>query len=205
MVVLTFLPSPCSLRSTQGPAHPTTPGAHASSKGKAGRPDQLWRVSNMSWARAKRDSCAERICVLLSVYLRPCREGRPVPGDPCAGANMAIEEGHGIRYFYGTKDTSGSLGLFVWIYITCILLYLVALNFTSFLRCSGAGGPATSGRQTVAQIHLNLSHSFLFLFQKISKPSGVARHNEVCVHPSQIISFPLFPCLSVADSGSQSP
>ena len=116
MVVLTFLPSPCPLRSTQGSTDSTTTDAHASSKGKAGRPDELWRVSNMSWALTERDSCAKRVRLLLSVYLRPRGEVGQVSGDAFAGANMAIEEGHGVRYFMSKG--------YIWIVLTlCVNLY----------------------------------------------------------------------------------
>ena len=97
----------------------------------------------MSWARAERDSGAERVCLLLSVYPCPRREVRQVPGDAFAGANMAIEEGHGVRYFYEERIHLDRLGPFLFI---CIPLYLVALHFAPFLRSvhSGAGGSATS-------------------------------------------------------------
>ncbi len=118
MVVLTVLPSPCSYRSTQGSTDSTTTDAYTSSKGKAGRPDQLWRVPNMSWARSERDSCAKWVRLLLSVYLRPRGEVGEVSGDAFAGANMAIEEGHGVAYFYEQRIHLDRLGLL------CVNLYL---------------------------------------------------------------------------------
>jgi len=105
----------------------------------------------MSRPCAERDSRAERVRILLSVYLRTCREGGEVPGDACACADMAIEKGHGVRYFYDKGYFWISLGLMRG--SICVPLYLVALNFASFLSVfrGGAGGPATSGRQIMAK------------------------------------------------------
>lgn len=76
-------------------------------------------------------------------------------------------------------------------------VYLIALNFASFLQGSaGAGGPATSDRQTVAKY----ISTFLILipFQKNSELSGGARHNEVCAHELRLsLSFHLSGCQSL--------
>jgi len=145
MVVLAIFPSSCSLRSTQGPAHSTTSDAHTSSKGKASRPDQLCRVSNMSRTGAERDSCPERVCILLSLYLRPRGESGQVPSDACTSADMAIEEGHGVDI--STDKVYLWIGLDLMHGSIYVLLYLVTLNFASFLHpvYAGTGGPATSG------------------------------------------------------------
>ena len=66
----------------------------------------------MSWARAERDSCAKRVRLLLSVYLHPRRKVGQMSGNAFAGANMAIEEGYGVRYFYEQRIHPDRLGPF---------------------------------------------------------------------------------------------
>ena len=45
-----------------------------------------------------------------------------MPGDACTGADMATEEGHGIRYIYGQRIHLDHLGSYAWIYVCVIVL-----------------------------------------------------------------------------------
>ena len=115
----------------------------------------------MSWARAERDSGAERVCLLLSVYPCPRREVGQVPSDAFAGANIAIEEGHGVRYFYEERIHLDRLGPFLWIYIHMYTLVLgsSALCSISSLCSFGSRWFGNFRLTNSDQIHLNLSRS----------------------------------------------
>lgn len=82
MVVLALFPRAFAIGFSPGPSRATTAAAFSTSQGSLRGQNEIRAMSDMPGLNQQRDSVTLRLCVLLQVRIRTCRQARQMSSYP---------------------------------------------------------------------------------------------------------------------------